>query len=87
MLAELTMQGPYDFVLQRGGEGNSNPITAVAAAPHMLLIGRSTGEVYCYTLPDLVSAGEPVSICAWCMSWSLDSQLKSSARLTLYTMR
>ena len=47
-------------LLQRGGEGTSNPITAVAAAPHMLLIGRSSGEVRCYTLPDLVSAGRPV---------------------------
>ena len=44
-------------LLQRGGEGTS---TAIAAAPHMLLIGRSSGEVYCYTLPDLVSAGTHV---------------------------
>ena len=47
-------------LLQRGGEGSSNPITAIAAAPHMLLIGRSSGEVHCYTLPDLVSAGKHV---------------------------
>ena len=54
----------------------------------MLLIGRSTGEVNCYTLPDLVPAGERdwPSTCAWCMSWSLDSQLKVSAELTPHTL-
>lgn len=47
-------------VLQRGVngfQGTQDPITAVTAAPHMLLIGRSSGDVLCYTLPDLVSAG------------------------------
>ena len=47
--------------LQRGAEGaegTHNPITALAAASHMLLVGRSSGEVQCYTLPDLVAAGK-----------------------------
>ena len=89
MLAEFMMQGACDCELQRGAESNANPITAVAAAPHMLLIGRSTGEVNCYTLPDLVSAGKRVwpSTCARCMSWVLDSQLKASAELTSHTQR
>lgn len=46
--------------VQRGVEGlqgGRDPITAVAAAPHMLLIGRASGEVLVYTLPDLVPAG------------------------------
>ena len=46
--------------LQRGMEGFSgsrDPITAVTAAPHMLLIGRTSGEVLVYTLPDLMPAG------------------------------
>lgn len=46
--------------MQRGVDaspGTKDPITAVTAAPHMLLIGRSSGEVLCYTLPDLVPAG------------------------------
>ena len=46
--------------LQRGMEGFSgsrDPITAVTAVPHMLLIGRTSGEVLVYTLPDLVPAG------------------------------
>ena len=47
-------------MLQRGVEsfqGSKDPITAVTAAPHMLLIGRSSGDVVVYTLPDLVPAG------------------------------
>ena len=38
-------------------QGSKDPITAVTAAPHMLLIGRSSGDVVVYTLPDLVPAG------------------------------
>lgn len=88
-LAQPTMLNACDCGLQRGGESDANPITAVAAAPHMLLIGRSTGEVNCYTLPDLVPAGERVwpSTCAWCMTWSLDSQLKAGAELTPHILR
>lgn len=41
-----------------GFSGSRDPITAVAAAPHMLLIGRTSGEVLVYTLPDLVPAGK-----------------------------
>lgn len=51
-------------MLQRGVEsfqGNKDPITAVAAAPHMLLIGRSSGDVFVYTLPELVPAGNPTT--------------------------
>lgn len=47
-------------MLQRGVEsfqGSKDPITAVTAAPHMLLIGRSSGDFVVYTLPDLVPVG------------------------------
>ena len=40
-----------------GFSGGRDPITAVTAAPHMLLIGRTSGEVLVYTLPELVPAG------------------------------
>lgn len=48
-------------MLQKGVEsfqGSKDPITAVTAAPHMLLIGRSSGDVIVYTLPDLVPVGD-----------------------------
>ena len=65
MLVAKTSLGPITIkhvvdVLQRGAngfQGTQDPITAVTAAAHMLLIGRSSGDILCYTLPDLVSAG------------------------------
>ena len=40
-----------------GFQGSRDPITAVTAALHMLLIGRASGEILVFTLPDLVPAG------------------------------
>ncbi|KAL3151657.1 hypothetical protein ABBQ38_012645 [Trebouxia sp. C0009 RCD-2024] len=49
--AALSPKGVESF------QGSKDPITAVTAAPHMLLIGRSSGDVIVYTLPDLVPVG------------------------------
>ena len=34
-----------------------DPITAVAAAPHFLLLGRKSGAVMAYSLPDVALRG------------------------------
>lgn len=62
------MEALHCMWVQRGVEGlqgGRDPITAVAAAPHMLLIGRTSGEVLVYTLPDLVPAGNAMLPCLW----------------------
>ncbi|KAL0027242.1 hypothetical protein WJX77_006308 [Trebouxia sp. C0004] len=61
--ATFKMDAAAATLSPRGSEGTSNPITAIAAVPHMLLVGRSSGEVHCYTLPDLVPAGKHTLRC------------------------
>ena len=59
----------------QGAGAVRDPITAVAAAPHMLLVGRSSGLVHCYSLPDLNLAGEALTDCSICGQVTLTSKL------------
>ena len=64
--------------MQKPAQGSGavrDPITAVAAAPHMLLVGRSSGLVHCYSLPDLTLAGEAVTDCSIFGQVTLTSKL------------
>ena len=64
--------------MQKPAQGSGavrDPITAVAAAPHMLLVGRSSGLVQCYSLPDLTLAGEALTDCSICGQVTLNGQL------------
>ena len=48
--------------MQRGfgmSQAGHDHVTAITAAPHLLLVGHSSGQVLTYNLPDLTPAGQP----------------------------
>ena len=63
LTALLTVTMQMICMVQRGiiaAHSTQDSITAVAAASHLLLVGRSSGDVVSYTLPDLAPAGNTI---------------------------